>query len=115
MGIMSLLTVLAGGFLYYRLFSGNWRLVSTGPGIGFTIGAIAGILLFLEGFLLVKPRAERMAKLGAEIQSAGGPPSAARTAELESIQTEIHNLGKYEFVLLLIAMLTMATARYWSF
>ena len=115
MSAMSLLTVLAGGALYYRLGSVNWGWVVTPPGIGFTIGALTGIFLFAAGHLLLAPRINAMGKISQEIQANGGSASAQQAARLSQIQKEMDIIGTVDFVLIMIAVLTMSTARYWSF
>ena len=115
MSAMSLLTVLAGGALYYRLGSVNWDWVTTAPGIGFTTGALTGILLFGAGHLLIAPRIRNMAKISQEIQANGSLAFEQQVARLHQIQKEMEIIGKVDFVLIVIAVLTMSTARYWSF
>lgn len=115
MAVMSLITVLAGGALYYRLGSVDWSWVRTGPGIGFTIGALAGIIVFFVGLLMIAPRVTQLGQLSQQIQASGGAPSPEQAARLEKIQRELETLGKYDFALITIAVLTMSTARYWTF
>jgi uncharacterized membrane protein len=115
MGAMSLLTILGGAALYYRLGNVNWSWVTTGPGVGFTIGALAGISAFAAGNVLVAPRAEKMGKLSQEIQANGGSASPEQAARLGQLEKEMVLAGKLDFLLIAIAVLTMATARYWSF
>jgi uncharacterized membrane protein len=115
MSAMSLLTVLAGGALYYRLGSVNWDWVTTGPGIGFTTGALIGILLFAAGHLLIAPRINTIGKISREIQANGGSASAQQTARVDQTQKEMEIIGKVDFVLMMVALLAMSTARYWSF
>jgi uncharacterized membrane protein len=115
MSAMSLLTILAGGGLYFRLGSVDWSWVATAPGIGFTIGALTGILLFAVGHLLIAPRINDMGKISQEIQANGGWASAQQAARLSQIQKEMEIISKVDFVMTLIALLTMSTARYWSF
>lgn len=112
---MSLLTILAGGALYYRLASVNGAWVATGPGVGFTIGALAGISAVVAWNLLVPPRVEKLGNLVQMIQANGGSASADQSATLNQIGKEITRAGKLDFALTAIAVLTMATARYWSF
>ncbi|HLF74431.1 MAG TPA: hypothetical protein VI524_08805 [Anaerolineales bacterium] len=69
---MSLLTILAGGALYYRIASVNWEWIATGTGIGFTIGALAGISAVAAWNLLVPPPVEKLGKLAGVIQAGGG-------------------------------------------
>jgi uncharacterized membrane protein len=115
MGAMSLVTILAGAALYYRLGSVDWGWVTTGPGIGFTLGALAGIIVFAVGNLMIGPRIGRLGKLAQQIQVNGGAPSAEQAASLNKLQKELERIGKLDFALISIAMLTMSTARYWTF
>ena len=114
MTIASALTVLAGVPLYLFASGGlqlSW--ITSGPGIVFSIGSVAAIVVFFLGILMIKPRAERMAALGQQIAKAGGPPSPAQVAELQQLDHEMARIELADFVLLMIATLTMATARYW--
>jgi hypothetical protein len=116
MSIVSALTILAGAALYWRDAGGDlasW--VMTGPGLGFTIGAVVSIVVFILGLVMLKPRGERLGALGAQIEAAGGPPTPEQLAELQTLDKELHTLEWVDFILLAIALLTMATARYWLF
>lgn len=115
LSVTSLLTILGGGALYYRLGNLDWAWVITGPGIGFTIGALSGLLAFAVGFWLVAPRAVKLGELAKEIEIHGGSASTDQTAILSRLQREMYLAGRAEFYLIIIAMLTMSTARYWSF
>jgi uncharacterized membrane protein len=115
MGISSLLTVLAGGLLYWHS-SGRLNLtwITSGPGLGYTIGSVVAIGVFFLGMLMIKPRAERLGGLGREIGAASGP-SPTQAVELEKLGRELSRLGRVEIALMAVALLTMATARYWFF
>lgn len=114
MTIVSALTVLSGVPLYVFASGGlqlSW--ITSGPGVVFTIGAVVAIVVFFLGILMLKPRAERMGALGKEIGMAGGTPSPAQAAELQRLDRELAQIELADFILLIIATLTMATARYW--
>lgn len=114
MQVSSILTVAAGVTLYWFTSGGlAWSWIVSGPGLGLTIGSVAGLLSFLMGGLLIGPRAARLGRLGAAL--AGGPPSASQAAEMGRLERELARLEQVEFVLLVIALVTMATARYWHF
>ena len=115
MSTMALVTILAGAALYYRLGSVDWTWVTTGPGIGFTIGALAGTLVYGVGVFMIAPRIGKLGRIAQEIQASGGTPSAEQAASLNRIQHEMERIGKLDVALMTLAMLTMATARYWSF
>jgi uncharacterized membrane protein len=114
MGITSLLTVLAGGLLYWRSSAGfQWAWIQSGPGLMFTVGAVIGLAVYLWGTLLIAPRAARLGALGAQLEAAGGPPTPDQAAELRRLDKEMSFIGRVDFVLLAIALFAMATARYW--
>jgi uncharacterized membrane protein len=111
---LSGLTVLGGVVLYLEASSGfdpDW--ITSGPGIGFTIGGIAAIVAFFMGLFAIKPTVDRMSGLGAEIERGGGPPLPEQLATMERLTERFKALGKADLVLILIAAATMATARYW--
>jgi hypothetical protein len=76
---------------------------------------VVAFLVFLIGFFMIRPRAERLGKLGKEIGMAGGPPSPEQAAELQKLDREMRSIERIDVILLTISLLTMATARYWSF
>ncbi|HET7089427.1 MAG TPA: hypothetical protein VFL17_12330 [Anaerolineae bacterium] len=43
----------------------------------------------------------------------GGPPTPEQVAELHKLDKEMSFIGRVDFVLLVVALLTMTTARYW--
>lgn len=111
---LSGLTVLGGIVLYLKASSGfDPDYITSGPGIGFTIGAVAALGAFLMGLIQIKPTVDKMSALGAQIQSAGGPPQPEQLATMEALTTKFRALGQRDLVLILIAAATMATARYW--
>jgi hypothetical protein len=79
----------------------------------FTVGSVVGIAVYFLGLFMIKPRVDRLEALGQAIAAAGGPPSPAQAAELQKIDGEMSLIGRVDFVMLIIALLTMATARYW--
>lgn len=112
----SLLTVLAGGALYW-VFSGGFRLayLTTGVGLGFTIGSIAALIAFLLGTFGIGPISGQIAALGGQIAASGQGPTPAQAAQLRVLETKVSRIEQVEFVLLVISLATMATARYWNF
>lgn len=114
MAMASTLTVLSGALLIWQIAGGRWLdYMSTGPGLGFVLGSVVGALVYLVGMFGVKPRADRMAKIGQEIQAAGGPPTPQQGAELHKLDKEMSTLGLIDIVLVAVSLTLMATARYW--
>ncbi len=114
MGMASLLTVLAGATLYWRDSGGfQWAWITSPSGLGFTIGAGMGLAAFFIGSFVIKPTTDRLMALGRQIAATGQPPSAEQLAELNRLQARITTIERGDFILLTIALLAMATARYW--
>jgi uncharacterized membrane protein len=113
MVISSTLTVLTGAVLIWQHASGQWLdYMRTGPGLGFTLGSLVGIGVYLIGMLGVNPRALKLARLGEQIQSAGGPPTPAQGAELHKLDKEMSTLGLADFILVALSLALMASARF---
>jgi uncharacterized membrane protein len=111
--VSAVVTILAGVLLYWRDSSGfdlDW--ITSPLGLGFTIGAVAAIVAFLLGFLVVRRRAERMGEIGAAVQASGAPPSREQAEEMQAIQRGLRTLGMVNVALLIVAVVAMATARY---
>lgn len=107
------LTVVAGVLLYWEVsggFSAAW--VTSGMGIGFTVGAVAAIIAFAVGLVVVKPTVTRVGALTAEVQASGGPPSEAQASELQRLGGRLSTVGMANMALLTVAVVAMATARY---
>jgi uncharacterized membrane protein len=114
--IAATFTVLGGLFLYWhdwQLYGSLGDFVGSAFGVSLTVGAVAAIAAYLAGFLGIKPRAERMSALSKEIRAAGGPPSEAQQSEMRTVQEQMRMISRVDFVLLIIAVLGMATARIW--
>ncbi|MBP9501513.1 MAG: DUF1772 domain-containing protein [Candidatus Promineofilum sp.] len=116
MMVTSLLTILAGGALYWYSsggLKGSW--ITTGPGLGFTIGSLAGLITFFLGMFGIGPTAGRIAALGQQIATSATGPTPEQMNQMRRLEKRVNVLERVEFVLMVVAMVTMATARYWSF
>ncbi len=108
------LTVLAGALLYLRDSNGlSLAWITTATGVGLTLGALLALVGFVLGFVAVKPRADRMGKLSAEIEAGSKPPTKEQAAEMGTLNASLVRLGRITFGLLTLALVCMATARYW--
>lgn len=116
MNVTSGLTILAGLLLFWFASGGlqlSW--ITSGPGLGFTVGSLAALGAYGVGFFGIRPRVERMNALGQAIAAAGGPPSAEQAAELQRLEAEMHRVERWDVILLSASLVAMATARYWTF
>jgi uncharacterized membrane protein len=112
LGAMAL-TILSGLTMYARLAMlnhGVWASSTTGIVLG--IGAVAAIIAGGIGGGVIGRIGKKMMKLGAAIQAAGGQPSEAQRAEMQALQMRVLRLYRITAVLVLIAVATMASARY---
>lgn len=111
--LIALTTVLAGAVLYWRASSGLQLAWITSPtGLGFTVGALAAIVSLVWGGSMVGPTTKRLSALGAEVVASGGVPSADQAATIARLQGRLDTFAKTDLVLLTVAVLAMATARY---
>lgn len=116
MVVNSSLTVLSGALLFWQDASGQWLTwMGTGPGLGFTLGSIAGVVVYLIGMFGVNPRAIKLSQIGAEVKASGGPPTAEQGALLQKISKEMSTLSLVDFALVIVSLALMGTARYWLF
>lgn len=116
MQIVSLLTVICGGILFFYIsgkFSTAW--MKSGVGLGFTIGSLAALGAFLAGSLGVGPISVRMGALGQQIGKNGGKPTPEQGLMMQSLEKKLVIFEQIDFILLCISLVTMATARYWFF
>ncbi len=106
------MTVLAGAVLYWIDSAGltsSWT--TSGPGIGFAIGAIVALVGMGMG-AMVGANAKKMGSIAA---SAQGKPSEAQLAAMKSAQRSMSQASLWSTIALILALVCMATARYWLF
>ena len=112
LSIAGLLTTVAGLLLYYLLSRFSWAWIASPPGIGFTIGALAGTAAFLLGLLSTGPAGKKMGHLAGQMQAAGGPPKPEQLAVLERLRSKLATIGTWSTVLTTVALVLMSVARY---
>ena len=116
MVINSTLTVLSGALLLWITTGGDLvTYMKTGPGLGFFLGSLAGVVVYFVGMFGVGMPTGKLSKLGEEIQKAGVPPTPAQLAELQKLEKTISFYHKVDFALVALSLILMATARYWLF
>ena len=112
MTVMALSTLLAGGALYWidsRGFSSAW--MTSGAGIGFGIGAVFGLIAFIFGAIFGNVNA-KLGQIGAQIQ---GKPTEEQLATIHRLQKRMATVSPIHVVCMILAMIFMATARYFTF
>lgn len=113
MGAATTLTVLSGALLYSRFFviGIDW-IWTTGAGIGFTIGALAALTSYVMGVAIFGPTQGKITALDTAMAELGGSPKPEQVTEMERLQAYLLKTYRIDFVLLIVAVVTMATARY---
>jgi uncharacterized membrane protein len=107
---VSSVAVVAGLLLYYRQ-AGGFQLWTTTPGLIYTIGAIAAIIAWIGGNVLITPAVKKVGAIGQEMKNAGGPPSAELMGRMHAAQERLRTIGKWDLILIGIAILGMESAR----
>ena len=106
--IAALLTVVAGFLLYGRL---GYRLDDV-TGVLLFIGGLSGLVSLIYGGAITAPTTMKMGKIGAEIQASGKPPTAEQMAQIQQLQARLRQAGLINAVLVSVAVILMAVARY---
>ncbi len=111
----ALVTVVAGAILFWRDSNGlqlSW--MTRPPGLGFTIGAAAGLATLLMFIFFGYPTSRRMVTIGSRLQAERRPPNPDEQRALAHAQRMLKRVGVAGIMLLAIAAASMSTARYWT-
>jgi hypothetical protein len=111
--LVAVLTTLSGILLFARAsgnFDSSW--LSSGQGVVLSIGAISGILAAGHGGAVVGPTSSKMMALLDKLGEQGGAPTAEQAAELQALQAKTALHTRISLVLMIIAVVGMASARY---
>lgn len=110
--ISAILTVLAGSWLYAidsQAFTSGWE--RSGPGIGFSIGGIFALIGLVFG-IIVGRNTNILGKLASEIR---GKPTSEQLNKIHAAQKQLSFAGPISSICVILALICMATARYWVF
>jgi uncharacterized membrane protein len=106
----AILTVLAGGVLYWIDSQGlTSRWIHSGPGLGFGLGALLALIGLVFGLIVGR----NSTVLGTVASQVEGKPTAEQMARITSARQKLAYAGPISTVTLVLALLCMATARYW--
>jgi hypothetical protein len=114
--VLGVVSVVAGWVLWFRnldLAGSLSAWLSSGFGVGLTIGGVLGTAAASVGYFGVARGVERLVDLGNQTAAAGGTLSADQQAELERLSASLERHGKTDLLLLMATVTVMATARYW--
>jgi hypothetical protein len=107
----TVLTILSGIALYWRDsagFGSAW--LGSGQAKVFGLGGLLAIVGAAVGMGVSSPSGRRMAAIMS--QAAGRAPTAAEAEEMQRLQAKMAAAGQFVSVLVLLATLAMAIARY---
>lgn len=113
MTMASLLAVLSGLIMLWDgsfARMGDW--FASGYGRAIIVGSVAGFVAMLVGLGLNAPVAGRIARISAEIQSAGGPPKPEQLEQIARLQRRLHVAGIASALLLALTVVAMAAAHF---
>jgi uncharacterized membrane protein len=110
----ALLTILSGIDLLRRdsaNFSAGW--FHSPIGMGLSTGMVAAIIAFLIGLLAINPALKRISALGAQMGAAAPEARDGFMVQIGAARARLIAFGMVGTIFIVIAVLTMATARYW--
>ncbi|MEW6142102.1 MAG: hypothetical protein AB1597_02955 [Chloroflexota bacterium] len=112
---VSLIIVIGTGVaMTFRLQGGDIsKLLTTGWGVTIFIGAIAAVVATLIGFVLLMPKGLRMDKIYRSIGE--GEPNAEQANELDDMIARFRKIERVNFVLMMIALISMPVSRFVRF
>lgn len=108
--VSAVLTVLAGGWLYWIDSGGltsGW--MSSPAGYGFAIGGIFAIVGLIFGILV----GNNVTSLGNLVGKIQGKPTPEQLGLIQAAQKQLAYAGPVSTIALILALACMATARYW--
>ena len=113
---LAITTVIAGWALWVKNALdypsiGAW--VTSSFGLVLTIGGVAATAAAYFGITGIGNNVETLVEIGDEVAASGGPPTPEQGQRIAHLGAEIARHSKIDLVLLFIAVIAMATARYW--
>jgi hypothetical protein len=111
--IVATLVILSGAGLYWRDSGGlqpDW--ITSPSGLAFTIGALAAIVAFVGGFVLIGPSIAEQTAVQNELAAGDRAPTDAQRERLARADRRMRLANRIDLPLILLAGLMMAVARY---
>lgn len=110
---VALLTILSGARLLWITSAGlSDAYLASATGRTFIGSAIAALLAFVLGLLVVRPAGAGAARIGASLAATPEPERAARIAEMNALRRRSAAWGSIVMALLLLGAAGMSLARY---
>jgi putative copper export protein len=106
------LTILAGLLMYWRVTGGlDPDVIGTAYGISLTVGGLCAIAAVSLGASIVRPSTMQALGIAQEAAAAGGP-TPEQSAQIQALQARARATLRWIVPLLIVAVVTMASARY---
>ncbi|HEX6332966.1 MAG TPA: hypothetical protein VFZ78_02000, partial [Flavisolibacter sp.] len=113
MSLSSLLTILSGIALIYVISGGFSSLFfRSNYGIGILAGSVLAFYAFLHGFIVIRPRGERLAAIGKHVASGRESLTPELAEEIRQLNLKIGTSTGKEAWLLLVALVLMVMSKY---
>ncbi len=113
---VALITVIAGWLMWFvdmGRYGGLEPWVTSPFGFALTIGGVLATIAAYFGITGVGNNVEKLVHIADEVRASGEPPSAEQASRMQHLSQEIAKHGKIDITLVLLAVVAMATARYW--
>ncbi len=111
--IAALLTILTGYLLYWKASAGfQPEFMGSGPGIAFGTGGLLATIAFVIGMAVARPSMTKAVRLSQELQTASEGERPELVASIQRLRQRGATAGAAVAVLVLLALVTMAVARY---
>jgi uncharacterized membrane protein len=110
----ALLTIVSGFGLYWHDSAGfqSSAWLGSGPGRVFGLGGVFALAAVAVGMAVNAPAARRLGELSGGVQAAARPPAPDELAAMQTLQARLARGTVWTAVLLGLATLAMAVARY---
>jgi hypothetical protein len=107
------ITLIAGFVLYWaNARAGGSAWLGSGPGRAFGLGGLLAVAGGVVGMAVTAPTGRKLGALGAAMAAAGRPPTPEELATMQSLQRRMTTAATLVAVLVLLATVAMAVARY---
>ena len=114
MMISGILTVVAGLWLLMIDMRATQpgMFMQSGMGRTLSIGGLIAIIALIFGMSVNLPASKKLAAFGAALAARGGPPTPEEAAEMQRLSGRMYVAGQIVMVMLILATMAMALARY---
>ena len=113
MPVVAAITILSGLWMYWLVSAGFQPAYMGSPtGMALGLGGVAAIGAFAVGVSVMRPSVLRAAALAQEAAQADPPERDAQLAEAQKLRARAGAAGRVVAGLLIVAVITMALARY---